>query len=116
MAARRIASESMNPWLPSVKISYPSPTAARKSPEQTAQLKKSINTVIEEIVRSMEFKGEIVYDTTKSDGQYKKTANNAKLAALYKEKTGRELTFTPFKQAIAASCKWFEENFDVARK
>lgn len=31
----------------------------------------------------MHFEGKIVFDTTKSDGQYKKTASNKKLKALY---------------------------------
>jgi GDP-L-fucose synthase len=33
----------------------------------------------------MDFKGNIVFDTSKSDGQYKKTASNKKLRALYPE-------------------------------
>lgn len=31
----------------------------------------------------MHFEGKIVFDTTKSDGQYKKTASNKKLKELY---------------------------------
>lgn len=34
---------------------------------------------------AMDFKGNIVFDTSKSDGQYKKTASNKKLRALYPE-------------------------------
>ncbi len=34
---------------------------------------------------AMEFKGNVVFDTTKSDGQYKKTASNHKLRELYPE-------------------------------
>ena len=35
------------------------------------------------IAEAMEFKGDVVFDTTKSDGQFKKTASNAKLRSLY---------------------------------
>lgn len=33
----------------------------------------------------MDFRGNIVFDTTKSDGQFKKTASNRKLRELYPE-------------------------------
>ncbi|KAJ8976600.1 hypothetical protein NQ317_005790 [Molorchus minor] len=39
----------------------------------------SIKELAEEIAKSYDFKGKIVFDTTKADGQYKKTASNAKL-------------------------------------
>jgi len=34
------------------------------------------------IAEAMEFKGNIVFDDTKADGQYKKTASNEKLMKL----------------------------------
>ena len=37
------------------------------------------------LLAAMDFKGNIVFDTSKSDGQYKKTASNKKLRALYPE-------------------------------
>ena len=43
--------------------------------------------------------------------QYKKTAANTKLANLYPE-----FQFTPFKEAIARTCEWFETNYETARK
>jgi GDP-L-fucose synthase len=42
---------------------------------------------------AMDFKGKVVFDTTKSDGQFKKTASNKKLKALYPE-----FQFTPIQQ------------------
>lgn len=41
----------------------------------------------------MKFEGNIVFDTTKSDGQHKKTASNSKLKALYPD-----FAFTPIDQ------------------
>ena len=41
----------------------------------------------------MEFEGNIVFDTSKSDGQFKKTASNRKLRQLYPD-----FQFTPFEQ------------------
>ena len=43
----------------------------------------------------MNFKGKIVFDTSKSDGQYKKTASNKKLKDLYPD-----FTFTPIQEVI----------------
>lgn len=38
----------------------------------------SIKEAAEMIVEAMNFTGEVIYDTSKADGQFKKTANNAK--------------------------------------
>lgn len=80
----------------------------------------------------MNFEGQVVFDTSKSDGQFKKTACNKKLRSLYPD-----FQFTPIEevnhsmiyrynlqsidicvlsQGIKQSCKWFEENYEIARK
>ncbi|XP_043923264.1 GDP-L-fucose synthase [Protopterus annectens] len=71
----------------------------------------SIKEAAESIVECMDFKGEVIFDTSKSDGQFKKTASNSKL-----KKYLPEFRFTPFKQAIKESCDWFVANYDIARK
>ncbi|KAF2071247.1 hypothetical protein CYY_007429 [Polysphondylium violaceum] len=71
----------------------------------------SIADVATLITEAMEFKGKLIFDTSKADGQYKKTASNLKLKSLYPE-----LKFTPIKEAIKASCQWFVENYETARK
>lgn len=53
----------------------------------------------------------IEFDTTKSDGQYKKTANNKKLRERVKD-----FRFTPIKDGLAKTVKWFNENYDNIRK
>ena len=55
--------------------------------------------------------GNITFDTTKADGQYKKTADNTKLRRLYPD-----FTFTPLEEAIRSSCQWFVDNYESARK
>jgi len=65
----------------------------------------------EAIANAMHFSGKIVLDTTKSDGQYKKTASNEKLMTL---NPGFE--FTPFRQAIEESVEWFVTHYEEARK
>ncbi|CAL9695480.1 unnamed protein product [Knipowitschia caucasica] len=71
----------------------------------------SIKEAAEAVVQSLDFKGEVVYDTNKSDGQFKKTASNAKLCRYQPN-----FKFTPFKQALKETCDWFVKNYDTARK
>lgn len=70
----------------------------------------SIRQVADAIVKTMGFKGEYTFDTTKADGQYKKTASNAKLMKLLPD-----FTFTPFETALNESVQWFLDNHDTAR-
>jgi len=71
----------------------------------------SIGEVAHLIAEAMQFEGNVVFDTSKSDGQFKKTANNAKLRSLQPD-----FQFTTMREGIANACRWFEENFAVARK
>jgi GDP-L-fucose synthase len=71
----------------------------------------SISNVAQMIATAMDFQGEIVYDASKPDGQFKKTANNAKLVKLLPD-----FKFTPIAEAIKRSVDWFIANYDVARK
>ena len=54
---------------------------------------------------------DIVFDTSKADGQFKKTASNGKLRKLLPD-----FQFTPFSTAIQTSCQWFRDNYETARK
>ena len=71
----------------------------------------SISQVAEAIAKAMDFKGKLVYDTSKADGQFKKTASNAKLL-----KYLPDFQFTPFQEGVDISAKWFIENFDTCRR
>ena len=69
-----------------------------------ADLSKLIST-------SLGFKGGIVFDTLKSDGQMKKTASNKKLRSYMPE-----FVFTSLEEGLKETCKWFVEAFHEARK
>lgn len=71
----------------------------------------SIKNVVNEIVDAMNFKGPVIFDRSKPDGQYKKTASNKKLKSLVPD-----FEFTSFKNGIKKSVEWFIENYDRARK
>lgn len=63
------------------------------------------------INKAMGMTQDIEFDTSKADGQLKKTASNAKL-----RKYLPDFQFTPIQQAIEESVQWFCSNFDTARK
>ncbi|XP_041423643.1 GDP-L-fucose synthase-like [Xenopus laevis] len=58
----------------------------------------SIKEAAESIVAAMEFKGELIFDSTKSDGQFKKTASNHKL-----RKYLPDFQFTPFNKGSSGA-------------
>lgn len=63
------------------------------------------------VAEAMGFTGKVVFDTSKADGQFKKTASNAKLRTLHPD-----YTFTPIREGIKATAAWFKANYDTARK
>jgi len=71
---------------------------------------KSIDEAAKSVAKAYKFSGEWKYDTTRSDGQYKKTASNDKLI-----KYLPEFKFTPFDEAIQKTVDWFIANHDSAR-
>lgn len=71
----------------------------------------SIQEAAKEIKDAMNFDGPLTFDTSRDDGQGKKTASNKKIRTLY-----TEFKFTPFKEAIQATVNWFINNYEMARK
>jgi len=71
----------------------------------------SIKDVAYMILEAIDFHGEVKFLTEKSDGQFKKTASNAKLR---KYLPGFE--FTPIKQAIKQTVDWYCQNYQTARR
>lgn len=71
----------------------------------------SIANIAVMIAEAMNFTGKIVYDTSKADGQYKKTASNAKLRTYLPD-----YKFKAIKDGIHETCRWFIDHYDEARK
>ena len=71
----------------------------------------SISDVAQLVLKAYDFEGNVVYMTDKADGQYKKTANNAKLRRYLPN-----FQFTPIQQAIEETVTWFRHNYEQARK
>ncbi len=71
----------------------------------------SIAQVAKSIVEAMGYHGKISFATEKADGQFKKTASNAKLMSYLPD-----FQFTPFNQAIQKTVQWFLQNSATCRK
>lgn len=71
----------------------------------------SIGNVAQEIAAAMDFRGEIMFDSSKADGQFKKTASNAKLRSLLPD-----FQFTPISKGLQQTSAWLEANYEKARK
>lgn len=71
----------------------------------------SIKRVALTIAKAFQYSDNIVFDTSFSDGQYKKTADNAKLVKVMKN-----INFTSFETGIQETIIWFRENYNTCRK
>lgn len=72
---------------------------------------QSIAEVASSVAKSFGFKGKLEFDTTKADGQFKKTASNQKLRTLLPD-----FQFTNFHDAVQISVDWYTLNYEIARK
>ena len=70
----------------------------------------SIKTVATLIAKAFDYQDRIVFDSSKSDGQYKKTADNSKLMSLL------DYNFTSIADGIEKSVEWFNKNYETLRK
>lgn len=70
----------------------------------------TIEHVARSIANAFQFKGRIEFDTSKADGQLKKTASNKKLRNLLPD-----FQFTNFEEAIALTVDWYIKHQNIAR-
>lgn len=71
----------------------------------------SIKDVALAVAKAMNFEGEIIFDTEKADGQFKKTASNKKLRS-YRP----DYKFTGIEEGVQKAVDWFLENYETCRK
>jgi GDP-L-fucose synthase len=79
------------------------------SPPESSEV--SIKTLIQTIKKTFGFTGEIVYDTSYSDGQYKKTATSAELTEYFPD-----FTFTSLQHGLQNVVGYFVNNYHIVRK
>lgn len=88
---------------------YHSPEPITLSVDEKAEV--SIKDVALSVVKAMKFEGEVIFDTTKADGQFKKTACNKKL-----RKLRPDYKFVSIDEGVQKSVDWFVENYETLRK
>ncbi|EED87857.1 gdp-fucose synthetase [Thalassiosira pseudonana CCMP1335] len=88
---------------------YHSPDPITLSVDESAEV--AIKDVAYAVAKAMKFEGKVVFDTSKADGQFKKTACNKKLRGLRPD-----YQFTSMEDGIQKSVDWFLENYETARK
>ena len=71
----------------------------------------SIKDLVGILVDEFDFKGKVVFDTSKPDGQYQKPSDNSKIKELLPN-----FKYTSFEQGIKETVNWFKENYENARK
>ena len=71
----------------------------------------SIKDLVGLLVDEFKFKGKVIFDKTKPDGQLRKPSDNSKIKELLPN-----FEYTPFEQGIKETVNWFIENYDEARK
>jgi len=92
-----------------VMRNYHDPKPITLSVDESAEV--SIKEVALSVAKAMDFQGEVVFDSTKADGQFKKTACNKKLRKLHPE-----YNFTTMDEGIKKAVDWFVTNYETARK
>jgi len=71
----------------------------------------TIKDVALAVAKAMKFEGKVDFDTSKADGQHKRTACNKKF-----RKYRPDYNFTSMPDGIQQSVDWFVENYETARK
>lgn len=75
----------------------------------------SIGDVAKAIAAAVGFQGKLVFDTSKADGQLRKTADNSKLRRLL-EAASLQFDFVNIRDGIDNAVQWMVDNFETARK
>jgi GDP-L-fucose synthase len=71
----------------------------------------SIKEVVNVITELMNFKGDVIFDTSKPDGQYRKPSDNTKI-----KNYQPNFKFTPFYEGLKETIEFFENNYSIVRK
>jgi GDP-L-fucose synthase len=71
----------------------------------------SIMDLVDLLVKEFNFKGKVIFDKTKPDGQYRKPSDNSKLKSYLPN-----FKFTSIEDGIKETVTWFIENYENTRK
>jgi GDP-L-fucose synthase len=71
----------------------------------------SIRDLVDLLVKEFNFKGKVIFDSDKPDGQLRKPSDNSKLLSYLPD-----FKFTPIEEGLKETVSWFLENYENIRK
>ena len=71
----------------------------------------SIMDLVDLLVNEFNFKGKVIFDKSKPDGQYRKPSDNNKLKSYLPD-----FNFTPIEEGVKETVNWFIKNYEKTRK
>jgi GDP-L-fucose synthase len=71
----------------------------------------SIKDLVDLLFNEFNFKGKVIFDKTKPDGQFRKPSDNSKLKSYLPN-----FEFTPIEKGLKETINWFIENYEKTRK
>ena len=71
----------------------------------------SIIDIVDIVVELMNFKGDVIYDSSKPDGQFRKPSDNSKIKSYLPD-----FKFTPIYDGLKETIEYFEKNYNLIRK
>ena len=71
----------------------------------------SIIDLVDLLVKEFNFRGKVIFDNTKPDGQYRKPSDNSKLKSYLPD-----FKFTTIEDGVKETINWFIENYEKTRK
>ena len=71
----------------------------------------SIMDLVDLLVKEFNFKGKVIFDKSKPDGQYRKPSDNNKLKSYLPD-----FNFTPIEEGVKETVNWFIKNYEKTRK
>ena len=71
----------------------------------------SISELVDIIKKCMDFKGKIIFQKEKPDGQFRKPSDNSVITSMFPD-----FKFTTIEEGMQKSIDWFEKNYPIARK
>ena len=71
----------------------------------------SIKDLVYLIADIYDYKGKIIWDTSKPEGQYRKPSDNSVIRSI-----APDFKFTPIEEGLKKSIEWFIENYEKSRK
>jgi GDP-L-fucose synthase len=71
----------------------------------------SVKDLVDLLVNEFNFKGKVIFDKTKPDGQFRKPSDNSKLKSYLPN-----FEFTPIEEGLKETINWFRNNYENTRK